>query len=73
MNTFEAPLLIDLLPHAWRSDAPTAGTLPCGRMVALRRIGAAPPGDEVLRGHRRQQQGELQHRGGRQLRHDRAR
>lgn len=44
--------------------------LPCGRVVALRRRGAAPPGDEVLRGHGGEQQRELQHRGGRELRHD---
>lgn len=45
-------------------------TVPCGRMVAPHRRGAAPPGDEILRGHGREQQRELQHGGGRQLRHD---
>lgn len=38
-------------------------------MVALRRRGAAPPGDEVLRGHRGEQQRELQHSAARELRH----
>lgn len=49
----------------------SARILPCGRMVALRRRGAAPAADEVLGRHRRQQQGELQHRRGAQLRHGR--
>lgn len=43
---------------------------PCGGVVALRRRGAAPAGDEVLRGHRGQQQRQLQHRGGRQPGHE---
>lgn len=47
-----------------------ARILPCGRVVAVRRRGAAPPGDEVLRGHGGEQQRELQHRRGRELRHD---
>lgn len=40
-------------------------------MVALRRRGAAPPGDEVLRGHGGEQQRDLQHRRGPEHRHDR--
>lgn len=39
-------------------------------MEPLRRRGAAPPGDEVLRRHGGQQQRELQHSGARELRHD---
>lgn len=46
--------------------------LPCTGVVALRRRGAAPPGDEVLRGHGGEQQHELQHGGGRELGHDAA-
>lgn len=56
------------LVHIWEVEE--ALILPCGRMVAPHRRGAAPPGDEVLRGHGREQQRELQRGGGRQLRHD---
>lgn len=43
-----------------RADPPD---LPCGGVEALRRRGAAPAGDEVLRGHGGEQQHQLQHRG----------
>lgn len=49
-----------------RADPPD---LPCGGVEALRRRGAAPAGDEVLRGHGGEQQHQLQHRGAWQLRH----
>lgn len=48
----------------------TGRILPCGRVEALHRRGAAPPGDEVLRGHAGEQQRELQRRGAREPRHD---
>lgn len=38
-------------------------------MVAPHRRGAAPPGNEVLGGNSGEKQRELQHGGGRQLRH----
>lgn len=60
------------LTHVQRhSERERARLLPCGGMVALRRRGAAPAADEVLRRHRGQQQAELQHHGGPQLRHGR--
>lgn len=57
-------------PPGLTDSSPHQSAVPCGAVEALRRGGAAPAGDQVLRGHRGQQQHQLQRCGGGQPGHE---